>query len=149
MSVFKEGFYIIQNLLKKQHRIYPDACDTGVLVNSGDSNFNACKQLCDWYGIKSTKSATEYETGKSCRMYVHLIDEWKTGESIYYKIEYVKVKKGIKINGEMFEGYIYIEIVDSPYIAKQLSDMIVLERKMTAIANQRANLLAKNIVKEY
>ena len=89
MSVYKEGFYAVNAIERASKQIYPDACDYGAPTTKGDSLWKYAKQLFDWYGIKSTRQQENYETGKSVEAYVHLIDEWQTGDDIFYRVFYV------------------------------------------------------------
>ena len=108
MSVYKEGYFIVESLQKQSKQIYPDACDFGVLVKKGDANWNMAKQLIEWYGVKETRKVEVYSTGKSVDCDVELLDEWavsdkrKTEKEALdkFRISYTTCKvKGVDCDG--------------------------------------------------
>jgi len=82
MSVYKEGFYAINEIKKSQIQIFNDSCDFGVPVRKGDRIWNLAKQLSDCYGDKNTRKANSYSTGKSVDITVTVIDEWAVSDEI-------------------------------------------------------------------
>jgi hypothetical protein len=90
MSVYKEGYYIIDEIERASYQIYPDAADYGAPVVKGDKLWNAVGQLYDWYGDKETRRLQEYGTGKSVEFVAELVVEgdYRKGEYDYFKIEY-------------------------------------------------------------
>jgi len=117
MSVYKEGFHLAESLARQQVRIYPDAADFGIPVKKNDANWNAMKQLIDWYGKKETRKEHDYSTGKDLSIEFVLIDEWavadqrKTLEEATerFLFTYIAVNKGVKHNGKVYDGYCFIE----------------------------------------
>jgi len=103
MAVYREGYSIINELLKQSKRIYPDACDFGVPVKKGDSNFNSLKQLTEWYGIKRTR--VQNSCGVSQK--IELLDEWAVSDGRktvaeardIYLVEYVNVQRQKDFDG--------------------------------------------------
>jgi hypothetical protein len=100
MAVYKEGYSIVNSILRNSKQVYPDAADYGVLVKKGDSNWNGIKQLVEWYGVKGTREETRYSTGSSVLHKVMLMDEWAVSDGIktetqateYYMVSYVTLK---------------------------------------------------------
>ena len=90
MSVYKEGYYIIDEIERASYQIYPDAADYGASVVKGDKLWNAVGQLYDWYGDKETRRLQEYGNGKSVEFVAELVVEgdYRKGEYDYFKIEY-------------------------------------------------------------
>jgi hypothetical protein len=80
MSVYKEGYFIVDAIEKASKQIYPDACDYGVLVNKKDKFWNMAKQLADWYGVKETRKHNKYGTGESVSIDIELLDEWAVSD---------------------------------------------------------------------
>ena len=72
MSVYKEGYYCLEQLIANSKRIYPDACDFGCPVNKDDIHYNFAKQLVNDYGEIDTRE--EWLGGVSIN--VVLKDEW-------------------------------------------------------------------------
>ena len=111
MSVFKEGYSIVNQITKSSKQIFPDACDFGTLIKKGDSIWNDLKQLIDWYGVEGTRVENRYSTGSSVSHKIKLMDEWavsdgyKTVEQAteYYIVEYVTIK-----NKPGYDGYVNI-----------------------------------------
>jgi len=80
MSVYKEGYMIVQDIQSKSKQIWDDACDYGVLVKKDDQTFNAVKQLTEWYGVKGTR-VEQGDTGyKSVNQTIFLMDEWAVSD---------------------------------------------------------------------
>lgn len=104
MSVYKEGFYLIEFIEKKSKQIYDDAADYGAPVVKDDSVWNAMKQLSDWYGEKSTKKVDNYSTGTTASIEIHLLDEWNTKKPVNYKMTYVTTR-----DHKEYDGYVYVE----------------------------------------
>lgn len=46
MSLYKEGYNIVCDLIKRQVQIYPDAADYGVPVNKDDKNWKKGAAAC-------------------------------------------------------------------------------------------------------
>lgn len=80
MSVYKEGYSIVEEIEKLSQRIYPDACDYGVPVTKGDRMWNAMNQLTEWYGEKETRKVARYSTGVSVEIEIVLMDEWAVSD---------------------------------------------------------------------
>ena len=77
MSVYKEGYYIIEALLKQHKQVWNDSADYGVLIKQNDKNWNMVKQLVDEYGVKGSR-VQHGELGVSQQ--VKLIDEWAVSD---------------------------------------------------------------------
>ena len=80
MSVYKEGFYAIEQLQKNSKPIFPDSADFGCPIKKGDNFWNLANQLVDWYGDKTTRKYVKYSTGESVRCVVTLMDEWAVSD---------------------------------------------------------------------
>lgn len=76
MSVYKEGYHIVESLLKQSKQIYPDACDFGVLVKKDDKNWNQLVQLIEWYGKEGTRKVNSCGVTQQ----VMLMDEWAVSD---------------------------------------------------------------------
>ncbi len=111
MSVYKEGFYCLQQIENQSKRIYEDACDFGALTNKNDSIWNCSKQLVEWYGEKETRKVEKYLTGCTVTQEVTLMDEWNTGDKFTYRLTFVTNNNGIKVKGNKFNGYVYVELL--------------------------------------
>jgi hypothetical protein len=99
MSVFKEGYHALESIHKQAKQIWPDAGDFGAPVKEGSSLWNELKQLCEWYGIKSTRYASAPDKKhRTVSIYVHLMDEWAVSDEIktekeateFFKVTYNK-----------------------------------------------------------
>lgn len=80
MSVYKEGFTILDEIQNRSKRIFADAADFGVPVKKDDRIWNDAKQLADWYGVEGTRKESRYSTGRSVEKKVELIDEWAVSD---------------------------------------------------------------------
>ena len=114
MSVYKEGYYIADQITKASVQIFPDACDFGAPVRQGDALWNMVKQLTEWYGIKGTRKVERYATGRSCEYKVQLMDEWAVSDerktvkeaTQTFHVSFVSCTTG-RCKG--FDGYVYIQ----------------------------------------
>lgn len=94
MSVYKEGFYIAEELTKASRQIYPDAADYGVPVKPGSRLWNMAKQLADFYGKKETRTVERYLTGHSAEIEISLLDEWSgKGTEFRFILSYTTADK--------------------------------------------------------
>lgn len=113
MSVYKEGFYIVDEIKKHSCPIYPDTCDFGAPVKKNDTMWNMAKQLGDWYGDKKTRKSAKYQTGVSVDIDITLVNEWSVSDKRLnmqqatqkYRLSYVSCTDG-KCKG--YDGYITI-----------------------------------------
>ena len=113
MSIYKEGFYALNEIQSQQIQIYDDACDYGVPVRKNDRNWNLAKQLFESYGDKLTRKQHDYSTGSNVYSFVTLIDEWSVSDQIKtikeatqtYGLYYTTCRHG-KCKG--YDGYISI-----------------------------------------
>lgn len=113
MSIYKEGYFAVESIVKESVQIYNDACDFGTPCKKGDKVWNAAKQLVEWYGDKKTRSEERYSTGRSCKSDFTLIDEWAVSDerktlkqaTENYSIEFISCTDG-KCKG--FDGYVVI-----------------------------------------
>jgi hypothetical protein len=80
MAVYREGYHIIESIIRNQLQIFPDAADVGVPISKGDNTWVSLKQLTEWYGVEGTRSAHSYSTGKSVEMDIELLDEWAVSD---------------------------------------------------------------------
>lgn len=99
MSVYKEGYHALEEIHKSAKQIWPDACDFGTPVKEGSTLWNSIKQLCEWYGIKSTRAVSAADKKhRTVSIYVHLMDEWAVSDgrktekeaTEFYKVTYNK-----------------------------------------------------------
>lgn len=124
MSVYKEGYYALNQLQNNQRQIWPDACDFGTPVEKKSNLWNLAKQLVDWYGIyKEQISKTETV------VIVSLMDEWKASDdespnrhlkdyNEYYKITYISCK----IN-KVFDGFFTVDKIVDKNLIKQYKEL--------------------------
>jgi len=75
MSVYREGYYIVEQYEAKKVQIWPDSADEGVPVKSFDLFSKQIKQLVDWYGIKETRKVSNER--KEVSIEVELLNEWR------------------------------------------------------------------------
>ena len=115
MSVYKEGFHIVSELQKSSVQIWPDSCDSGSLLNKNDSTWNKLKQLVEWYGLKSTRKQTQIlESGKtkslrSVGQEVHLMDEWRTGNTAVYQVTFHELPSTYVRGGNNYHGFVSVD----------------------------------------
>lgn len=100
MSVFKECYYVIDQIKKQSCQIYSDACDFGAPVRIEDKLWNMVAQIVDENGIISTRSSGDW--GVSIK--IKTMDE-VSGDTEYYLISYCKTNKG-KCKG--YDGYFVV-----------------------------------------
>lgn len=123
MSVFKEGFRILEDIHKHSIRLYDDAIDFGCLTKEGDAHWNSIRQLVQMYGEKGTRS--EFDLGGCSQVIqeVQLMDEWQTGDTFVYKVSYCSLKKCYKYK-KMYDGFISIDhiktIPASPSVRRRM-----------------------------
>ena len=116
MSVYKEGFFIINQLNEKKKPIWlKEDRVYGVLTNKGDRIWNDVKQLVEWYRVRDIDTRKEWDKGVSEE--IELLDEWafsdgrKTEEQaterwkITYNIQSIIVQGTLK----SYDGFITIE----------------------------------------
>jgi hypothetical protein len=95
MSVYKEGFAIVEMLERNQAAIYNDAADCGVFTKFKDATWKAVVQLVEWYAVKGTRKATN--AGPTTT--IKLIDEWAVSDerlsindaTILYQVTYTTI----------------------------------------------------------
>ena len=105
MSVYKEGYYIVDQIMKAQVQIFPDACDFGAPTKRGDKLWNYAKQLANDYGTDVTK-VNRYGTGRSAMKRISLRREHQPGMPYdVFVMDFVSCEKG-KCKG--FDGYLHI-----------------------------------------
>jgi hypothetical protein len=102
MSVYKEGYYVVDIISKASKQIYLDACDFGAPANKGDNIWNWAKQLVDWYGVEGTRKSINYGTGKIVESIVKLMNEGN-GRYDEFKITYTTTYN------KKYDGYFTIE----------------------------------------
>ncbi len=116
MSVYKEGFYAIDEIKEKSKQIYPDACDFGAPVNEGDPLWNAVKQAVQWYAVKGTRE--EYDNGNQVNVTISLQDEWNAPyKTHYFRISYFKTKK------TGFDGFFEVSEIKRNSEIKELKEI--------------------------
>jgi len=110
MSVYKEGYCIVDQIHKRSKQIYPDACDYGALTQIGDELWKMVKQLIEWYGLPETRSQVDYGSNNeyhTLEVIVELMDEWNTGRIEPFLITYTTIKG--KVNGVYYDDYFTVE----------------------------------------
>ena len=106
MGVYKEGYYIVNQLQQKSVQIFNDACDHGAPTKLNDSIWNSAKQLADDYGIKSSRKHYKYNSGESVEIQIQLgSDDSDRPCTNKYLLLFVTCKSG-KCKG--FNGYVSI-----------------------------------------
>lgn len=86
MSVYKEGYIIVNKIMSQQARIYDDACDYGVVMTKGDDNFDMVKQLVADYRDESVEvKQDKYASGSTSVARVKLFNEWQWREDGSYR----------------------------------------------------------------
>ena len=80
MAVYREGYHALNEIQSQEIQIYNDACDFGVPVRKGDSNWNLSKMLFTMYGDRETRQQHNYSTGKNVYSFITLIDEWAVSD---------------------------------------------------------------------
>lgn len=80
MAVYREGYHALNEIQSQSIQIYDDACDFGVPVRKGDSNWNLSKMLFHMYGDRETRRQNNYSTGKNVYSNFTLIDEWAVSD---------------------------------------------------------------------
>lgn len=93
MSVYKEGYYAVSQILNNSKQIWNDSADFGAPYKKGDQIWNLVVQLATDYGINSTivKHPTYSE------ITVALMDEWNTKRVQFFRItahkDYVEINE--------------------------------------------------------
>lgn len=129
MSVYKEGYYIIDQIQKRSKQIWNDACDYGALTQVGDELWNMVKQLIEWYGLPETRTKVDYGSNhQHLKVIVELMDEWDTGRIEPFKITYTTIK--CKVNGTYWDGYFEVEKKPTMWILTKQNDTIREPEKM-------------------
>lgn len=108
MSVYKEGYYIIDQIQKRSKQIY--SCEYGALIQVGDQLWLMVKSLIEWYGLPETRTRVNYGTNNehhTLEVVVELMDEGDTGRIEPFKITYTTIKD--KVNGVYYDGYFEVE----------------------------------------
>lgn len=114
MSVYKEGYKIVETIINRSKQIWDDSVDFGVLVNKGDANWNMVNQLVTQYGLPETRKQTNYGLKNELRdleVVVELMDEWNTGRIEPFKVYYTSVQT--KVNGVKWDGLITVIPMDT------------------------------------
>ena len=115
MSVYKEGYHIVESIMNQSRQIFPDAADFGVPVTENDSNWNDIKQLVEWYGVKETRRIDKWNGGSSVECIVELMDEWavsdrhKTEDEALERFKVYYTSHSGKIEGKIHSGIVMIE----------------------------------------
>lgn len=133
MSVYKEGYYALNQLQNNQRQIWPDACDFGTPVEKNSSMWNLAKQLVEWYGIYKEQVSKTHTYA-----IVSLMDEWKASDdespnrhlkdyTEYYKVTYISCK----IN-KVYDGYFEVEKVTDKNLIKQYKEIEAKKYKNAA-----------------
>lgn len=94
MSVYKEGYEMIEKMMKGSRHIYPDSCDWGIPTHKGDKMWVMVKQLIEMYGVDGTRYSVKYATGTTVTQDIELGDEWSEGHGHFterYRVVYVSV----------------------------------------------------------
>ena len=102
MSVYKEGFYAVDLITKASRQIWNDSADFGAPTKKGDNIWAWTKQLVEWYGVEGTKKVERYSTGTSVSQTVELMDEWNTGKTIRYSVNFVTVSNNPNMDGIVY-----------------------------------------------
>lgn len=112
MSVYKEGYHIIKELIQRSKLIWDgDDYYYGVLTNKGDIVWYLVKQLVTLYGLPETRKQTNYGLKNELRhleVIVELMDEWNTGNIEPFKITFTSVQKN-NVGGVKWDGRIGIK----------------------------------------
>jgi len=108
MSVFKEGYHVVNMIHKCSCQIFPDAADYGVLTTKGDNLWNWVKQAINWYGVKGSRRQSNYRTGVTVSHDIKLIREHGSGVDDYFRITYTST------NLKPYNGYFQVEQIDLP-----------------------------------
>jgi len=103
MSVYKEGFYAVEEITKASRQIWNDSDDFGAPTKKGDGIWALTKQLVEWYGVPNTRKEERYSTGAAVSHVVELMDEWNTGNTFRYLVTFVTVA-----NDPNVDGYVYL-----------------------------------------
>lgn len=92
MSVYKEGFMIVEAIMRKEQRIFSDAADSGTIVTKGDSTWKSIKQLYDGYGVQGTRVKGKH----SASFEFELVDEGQGGEVMRFKLTFSLLERWAK-----------------------------------------------------
>jgi hypothetical protein len=103
MSVYKEGYEIINTIMRNSKQIYSDACDLGrIPTRKGDKMWVMVKQLIEMYGVDGTRYSVKYATGTTVIHDIELTDEWAV-DRVLYRVVYVTV-----YGDKNIDGYFYL-----------------------------------------
>lgn len=116
MSVYKEGWYAVQEIEQSSRQVFQDAADFGVPVHEGSRIWNLLKQTADFYGVEGTRKVERYSTGATASIDIDLMHEGdvKRGKTERFRLVYVKFNRPTKLqpystNGTKYDGYAYVE----------------------------------------
>jgi len=103
MSVYKELFKFAEDIENRSNRIYPDACDYGVIIEDHKDNkdINQLRYLIEAYDGKVHTDS--YGTGLTQTITITGIDEWQTKREVTFTFTYVFTK------GKKDPNYLYVQ----------------------------------------
>ena len=81
MSVYKEGYHIINYIEANTHIIEEGYLDEGVAMVKGDTIWNMVNQLVTWYGVEGSRYERVFNNHHvNIGTDVALIDEWAVSD---------------------------------------------------------------------
>lgn len=97
MAVYREGYFLLEQIYKNTKQVFNDAADQGAPVKKGDQLWNFLQYSVKAYELPETRKVE----GGILSVQIKLIDEWavsdarKTVENAteFYLIEYTPLKK--------------------------------------------------------
>lgn len=122
MSLYKEFTHCVNQIVRGQKVLYNDAADFGTPIKKGDLNWNALKQLTEWYGKKELRKVEKYSTGKTVSTVVSMINEHSNGREREFEVVYTTLsdKRGPMAQ---YDGYVLItengNVIQSPISTSQ------------------------------
>jgi len=105
MSVYKEGFEALQQIISNSKQIWGDSADFGVLAKKNDKFWNFAKLLGTYYSDITSRKVNVYQTQsgymKSQSIIIMLMDEWAISDkrltveqaTQYYNLNVCQISK--------------------------------------------------------
>ena len=121
MSVYREGFYA-KEMIENSSILLTQFNEKAAPVNPDDVLVKLANRAIECYGVKDEMLA-KYpkenikmplpDLGTKARRYIHLMDEWRTGDEFIYCITYRVVRAGFAHAGHQYQAYMKIRLVET------------------------------------
>ena len=104
MSVYKEGFYFIKEVIEGVKLIFNDSVDLGMPVKKNDSTWKMMNQIWEDYGIKGTRFYDKHQ--QRAGFTFELMEEWSDEPTKRkYELTYQSLKPWANHPSNNFKGF--------------------------------------------